>query len=596
MANSLKKNILLVEDESILALAEKMSLVNRGYVVVIASSGEEAVEIVEGGADIDLVLMDIDLGAGINGPEAATRILRRRDLPVVFLSGHVEPEVVALTETITSYGYVVKNSGITVLDASIKMAFKLHQANRLLNLEKEHLSTTLHSIGDAVIVTDVNGQVTRMNPVAEALTGWPQDEALGQPVNSVFPIFDAKTGEPVENPALRTMATGAVVGLANHTVLVSRTGQRFQIADSGAPIAAPDGTISGAVLVFRDVTDAYQQQQALRESEYFFKESQRVAHIGSYKANFVANRWESSEVLDDILGIDFSYERSISSWLAIVHPHDRESLARYLADEVQTGKSSFNKEYRIRRVGDGQTRWVHGLGVVTFDAPGQPISMIGTIQDITDRKLLQMALEKRMIAMTRPLDHPEGIAFEDLFEPEVLQRLQDEFSTATGVASIITQPDGTPITRPSNFTRLCHGIIRCSEVGRANCFRSDAALGRYHPDGPTVQVCLSGGLWDAGASITVGERHMANWLIGQVRDETQSEQIIRAYARTLGVDEDQAAQAFLEVPVMSNQKFRQVAQALYTLANELSKTAWQNVQQSRFISETKRVKEPPIHR
>ncbi|HOU15292.1 MAG TPA: PAS domain S-box protein [Anaerolineae bacterium] len=177
-----------------------------------------------------------------------------------------------------------------------------------------------------------------------------------------------------------------------------------------------------------------------------------------------------------------------------------------------------------------------------------------------------------------------AITFEDLFNLNDIQRLQDEFSNATGVASIITRPDGTPITAPSNFCRLCNDIICQTALGRANCYKSDATLGQVHPDGPIIQPCMSGGLWDAGAAIVVGGRHIANWLIGQVRDETQTEERMRAYAREIGVDEADMLAAFREVPAMSRAQFERVARMLFTLANQLSASAYQNVQQARLIA------------
>ena len=133
------KKILLVEDEALLALTEQNQLQAKGYSVSHLCSGEDAVDAVSSGADFDLVLMDIDLGDGMDGTECARRILEIRDLPVVFLSSHTEPEVVEKTEKITSYGYVVKNSGITVYDASIKMAFKLHAEKRKVQQKQEEL-------------------------------------------------------------------------------------------------------------------------------------------------------------------------------------------------------------------------------------------------------------------------------------------------------------------------------------------------------------------------------------------------------------------------------------------------------------------------
>ena len=215
----------------------------------------------------------------------------------------------------------------------------------------------------------------------------------------------------------------------------------------------------------------------------------------------------------------------------------------------------------------------------------------GILLDVTDRKRAEEALERRLVALTRPLDDTGDIAFEDLFNLDDIQRLQDQFAKATGVASIITRTNGTPITKPSNFTRLCSDIIRPSEKGLANCRISDATLGSLSTKGPLVQPCMSGGLWDAGAGISVGGHHIANWLIGQVRDETQTEEKIRQYAGTIGVDEELAAQAFHEVPAMSRDHFEEIAMALFMLANGLSTTAYQNVQQARFITERRQSEE-----
>ena len=184
--------------------------------------------------------------------------------------------------------------------------------------------------------------------------------------------------------------------------------------------------------------------------------------------------------------------------------------------------------------------------------------------------------------------HPEdgeNITFEELFDIEDIQLIQDQFAKVTGVASIITHTDGTPITAPSNFCRLCQDIIRQTDKGLANCFKSDAVLGQFHPEGPTIQPCMSGGLWDAGAGITIGGKHIANWMMGQVRDERQTEEQMLAYAREIGADTKEVIEAFQDVPAMSLEKFEQIAHFLFILASQLSTTAYQNLQQARFITE-----------
>ena len=182
-------------------------------------------------------------------------------------------------------------------------------------------------------------------------------------------------------------------------------------------------------------------------------------------------------------------------------------------------------------------------------------------------------------------DALNSIRFSDIFKLDEIQRLQDLFSDASGVASIITHPDGMPITRPSNFCRLCNDIIRKTEKGCVNCFKSDAVLGRYNASGPVVQPCLSGGLWDAGASITVGGRHIANWLIGQVRNEKLDEQRMINYADEIGADREEFMKALHEVPVMQVEKFNKVAEMLFVFANDLSEKAYNNLQLKKQIAE-----------
>ena len=129
MAADAKKTVLIVDDEAILAMAEAKTLEKHGYTVMTAFSGDKAVALMDEHPEIDLVLMDIDLGDGIDGTQIAERILKKKSLPLLFLSGHTEPDIVARTERITSSGYVVKNSGETVLLASLRMAFRLHEEN-----------------------------------------------------------------------------------------------------------------------------------------------------------------------------------------------------------------------------------------------------------------------------------------------------------------------------------------------------------------------------------------------------------------------------------------------------------------------------------
>jgi len=454
------------------------------------------------------------------------------------------------------------------------------RAEEALRESEENLRITLNSIGDAVISTDVDGRVVSINPVAEALTGWAGNEAVGQPLGEIFRIINEQTRRTVESPADNVLKTGEIVGLANHTLLIAKDGRETPIADSGAPIKNAAGEITGVVLVFRDQTDERAARRALQQSQQRLESMFRVAPVG---IGLVRERviMEANEWLCQMTG--YSAEELIGQSARMLYPSQNEyeqvGIDKYRQIE-ENGRGSVETIWRCK---DGSR-----INVVLSSTPLDPTDALKgvtfTALDITERKRLQDAIQKRIVALTHPLSDEVDVAFDSLFNLEEIQRIQDEFADATGTASLIILPDGTPITEPSNFVDMCN-LIRATEKGCANCLKSDQAIGTYHPSGPFTQRCMSCGLWDAGANIMVGGKHIASWLVGQVRDDSQTDEQMRTYAREIGADEEQIIAAFHDVPVMSEAHFRQVAQALFTLANQLSTSAYQNMQQARFIFE-----------
>jgi len=153
-----------------------------------------------------------------------------------------------------------------LLEAQEHINQRLVLANRQLEESQQKLSVTLNSIGDAVIATDAAACVTLLNPVAEALTGWTHEQALGQPIDAVFHIVNKDTRKLAKIPVADALAHGTVQGLANDTVLIARDAREFDISDSCAPIRDGSGQVVGAVLVFRNMSDEYAVQQTLRDS------------------------------------------------------------------------------------------------------------------------------------------------------------------------------------------------------------------------------------------------------------------------------------------------------------------------------------------
>ncbi len=189
----------------------------------------------------------------------------------------------------------------------------------------------------------------------------------------------------------------------------------------------------------------------------------------------------------------------------------------------------------------------------------------------------ELALSNTVASATTP------IQFADLFDLDEIQQIQDAFALATGVASVITNTAGEPITRPSNFCTLCQ-LIRGTERGLINCMHSDAELGKVNPAGPRIQPCLSGGLYDGGTSIMVGEHHIANWLIGQVLDETFQEDEMLRYAHAIGVDERVFRQELHTVRRMSKEQFTHICNALFLIARQMSQLAEKNMRHIQAIA------------
>jgi PAS domain S-box-containing protein len=272
--------------------------------------------------------------------------------------------------------------------------------------QREWLRTTLASIGDAVIATDINNRIAFMNPVAEALTGWKETAALNKPLGEIFHIVNEQTRQPVENPLQRVLREGRVVGLANHTVLIDRNGAEHPIDDSGAPIKDADGNLFGAVLVFRDVTErrrAEAQKAALTAQVQ--QERERLSNIVSTIPGVVWEAWSQpdgsglridfvSDYVETLLG--YSKEEWLSTpnfWLTIVHPEDRERAEATSAAILKSGGKGYNQFRWVTK--DGRVLWVETQSMVIADESGKPLGMRGVTMDISERMAAEEVIRQQ---------------------------------------------------------------------------------------------------------------------------------------------------------------------------------------------------------
>jgi PAS domain S-box-containing protein len=268
-----KKTILLVEDQCLIALAEKNGLEKYGYSVVIADCGEKAVELVAGNAALDLILMDINLGEGMDGTEAAETILRDHDIPIVFLSSHTETEIVEKTEKITSYGYVVKNSGLTILDASIKMAFKLFDAYGKTKTINNKLEATLNAFPDLLFEVGLDGYYYDFHSPHVGGPGAPVLDFIGKRVPDVLP---ASIAAIVMSAIREANEKGVSVGKQYTTVMdgVSFLYELSVSRKAGSPLEPH------FMILIRDISKRKMMEQALAASEKRYRRLFETAKDG----------------------------------------------------------------------------------------------------------------------------------------------------------------------------------------------------------------------------------------------------------------------------------------------------------------------------
>ncbi len=299
---------------------------------------------------------------------------------------------------------VLVNGKLVNIRGSFQDITEMKKVESIIRESRENLRITLNSIGDAFIATNVNGEITRMNVIAERLTGFTTEEARGLPLEKVFHIVNSKTGDEVENPVNKVLKHGKIVGLANHTKLISKTGKEYQISDSGAPIKDVNGCITGVILVFRDVTEEYRMHELLKVNEKKMSSIFRVAPIG---IGLVKNRvlLEVNKYISDITG--YSYEELINKNARLLYPNQKEY--------EYVGKEKYS-QIKANRIGIVETKWKNKNGsvldILLSSTPIEPENTdkgyIFTALNITDQKkfeneISESELRFRLLAESAPL-------------------------------------------------------------------------------------------------------------------------------------------------------------------------------------------------
>jgi PAS domain S-box-containing protein len=327
------------------------------------------------------------------------------------------------------------------------MSGRLHEARDGERLETERLRTTLHSIGDGVIVTNATGTVSMLNPIAERLTGWTTAEADGRSLTEVFKIVNEDTREPVDNPAMRALRDGEVVGVENHAVLVSRSGAEYPIDDSAAPVRNDNDRISGSVLVFRDVSERRRADAALRTSEQELTDFFENATVGLQWVSDDGVIRRANQAQLDLLG--FPAPEYVGQHVSRFHM-DADAIESVL-ERLRAGEVLHNLPLRLRcqdgavkhAVISASGRWQNGrltdsrwftLDVTDRRRADEVRGLLAAVVESTEDAVISKALDGRILSWNAGAQAMFGYTPEeivghhvDLIVPEHLRPLEREF-------------------------------------------------------------------------------------------------------------------------------------------------------------------------
>lgn len=249
------------------------------------------------------------------------------------------------------------------------------EKNLVKNLEK--YKTILNTTNDGFWIADESGRILEVNDSYCAMSGYTKEEI------ALLRIYELDFRETEEDFLQKIKSIKQTGYLRFETVHTKKDNSKFNVEISASYLSS----IENLIIVFiRDITTRKQMETTLKEREKFLLTVQKIAKLGNYKLDFSNGIWESSEVLNEIFGIEDSFEYSLDGWLKIVFEDDREMMLNYFQNEVIGKRIPFDKEYRIRRLNDGEIRWVQGDGELQTDNSNNLTFMIGTISDITERK------------------------------------------------------------------------------------------------------------------------------------------------------------------------------------------------------------------
>ncbi len=455
MTSIISRTIMLVEDEPVAAAVTSRIITKAGYNVLTASSGEKAVEMARSCAELNLILMDIDLGDGIDGPEAARQILMSCHIPIVFLTSHAEKEYVESVKEITRYGYVLKGSSAFVLQEAIEMAFQLFENHENLERKEAMQNAIISSISDIITVLNSKSLVTYISPNIRKWFGWSPEEITGSEVwDNIHPEDTFSTGDLLNKSI--TVPESSVTAECRY----KHKDGRYRWIKYTAANCYNIPEINGILINFRDITDQKNSQESLRDRENTLQKIFDILPIGLWFADKNGKLLRGNPMGKKIWGAEpkvspedygvFKARRSPSG--EEIAPEDWA-----LAHSITKGVTIENELLEIDAF-DGVTRTILNFTAPVIDDNGAIQGAIVVNQDITEQKKMEKELHESLERFKAL--HEASFGGIAIHETGVIIECNKGLSDLTGYSKEeLTGMNGLNLVTPEYLDKVKNNII-----------------------------------------------------------------------------------------------------------------------------------------
>ncbi|MBI1318723.1 MAG: PAS domain S-box protein [Candidatus Hydrogenedens sp.] len=387
-------SVLVVEDEALIAEEISDRLQRLGYLVAgIADNAESAIEIASRERP-DVVLMDISIKGADDGVETARKIYAELDIPVVFLTAHSDEVTFARAMSAASFGYVLKPFHERDLLSAVKVALHRHHTEQYLRDSELTYATIAANVADGIIALDADARVRYLNPAAESMLRIEGADSIGQPLESVL-RYTTLTGDGIDAGMVSAVLTSGEPSQNSEWEVLQADGGKLIAEANVTPIRGGGGTVKGAVIALRDITERRRQESALRESEERWQFALEGADDGVWDWDASSNYAYFSPGWKAMLGYaEHEIPGTYEAWESLIHTDDREGVLKSL-DELLSGRQpNYAVEHRLR-CHDGSYKWVLARGkVVARDAEGAALRIVGTHTDLSEMKEAMHTLQE----------------------------------------------------------------------------------------------------------------------------------------------------------------------------------------------------------